>query len=203
MSATLLTIEAAKAAGIPVVENGRYTQALHDVVVAYRAARRSGTANTKTKAEVNLSGAKPWRQKGTGRARAGYKSSPVWVGGGVVFGPKPRDYRKKISKTVKRAALKKAISERIKAGEVYSVDQIEVSAPKTKEFVGHIVGICAVQSVLVVSDAFSENTYLAARNVQGVQLVRSTDVNAEDLLRFKKVIVTNGALKEIAKRILS
>jgi len=85
MSATILTIEAAKAAGVPVVENGRYSQALHDVVVAYRAARRSGSANTKTKAEVNLSGAKPWRQKGTGRARAGYKSSPVWVGGGVVL----------------------------------------------------------------------------------------------------------------------
>ena len=97
MSASILSIDAAKAAGIPVVENGRYTQALHDVVVAYRAARRSGSANTKTKAEVNLSGAKPWRQKGTGRARAGYKSSPVWVGGGVVFGPKPRSYRKNIS----------------------------------------------------------------------------------------------------------
>ena len=106
MSATILTIEAAKSAGVPVVENGRYTQALHDVVVAYRAARRSGSANTKSKADVNLSGAKPWRQKGTGRARAGYKSSPIWVGGGVVFGPKPRDYRKIVSKSVRRAALK-------------------------------------------------------------------------------------------------
>lgn len=203
MSSTILTIDAAKAAGIPVVENGRYTQALHDVVVAYRAARRSGTANTKTKAEVNLSGAKPWRQKGTGRARAGYKSSPVWVGGGVVFGPKPRDYRKKISKTVKRAALKKAISERIKAGEVFSVDRVEVATPKTKEFVSLVNGLCGSHSALVVSDAFSDQTYLAARNVQTVQLVRSADVNAEDLLRFKRVIVTNGALEQIAKRINS
>ena len=201
MSSTILTIDAAKAAGIPVVENGRYTQALHDVVVAYRAARRSGTANTKTKAEVNLSGAKPWRQKGTGRARAGYKSSPVWVGGGVVFGPKPRDYRKNISKTVKRAALKKAISERIKAGEVYSVDRLEVSVPKTKEFVGLVSNLCGSHSALVISDAFSDQTYLAARNVQTVQLVRAADVNAEDLLRFKKVILTNGALEAIAKRI--
>jgi large subunit ribosomal protein L4 len=203
MSSTILTIDAAKAAGIPVVENGRYTQALHDVVVAYRAARRSGTANTKTKAEVNLSGAKPWRQKGTGRARAGYKSSPVWVGGGVVFGPKPRDYRKNISKTVKRAALKKAISERIKAGEVFSVERVEVSAPKTKEFIALVSSLCGSESALVVSQSFSEQTYLAARNVQRVQLIRASDVNAEDLLRFKKVIVTNGALDEIAKRINS
>src|SRR5258708_5967067 len=121
MSATVLTIEAAKAANIDVVENGRYTQAVHDAVVALRAGRRSGSANTKTKAEVNLSGAKPWRQKGTGRARAGYKSSPVWVGGGVVFGPKPRDYSKKVNKKVKRLALRKALSERIKAGAVLGV----------------------------------------------------------------------------------
>jgi large subunit ribosomal protein L4 len=203
MSSMILTIDAAKAAGIPVVENGRYTQALHDVVVAYRAARRSGTANTKSKADVNLSGAKPWRQKGTGRARAGYKSSPVWVGGGVVFGPKPRDYRKKVSKSVRRAALNKAISERIKAGEVFSVDRIEVSAPKTKEFVALVAKLCGSDSALLVSDSFSEQTYMAARNVQGVHLVRSSDVNAEDLLRFKKVVLTTGALEEISKRINS
>jgi large subunit ribosomal protein L4 len=201
MSSTILTIDAAKSAGIPVVENGRYTQALHDVVVAYRAARRSGTANTKSKADVNLSGSKPWRQKGTGRARAGYKSSPIWVGGGVVFGPKPRDYRKKVSKTVKRAALNKAISERIKSGDVFSVERIEVSAPKTKEFVGLVSALCGSDSALLVSDSFSEQTYMAARNVQSVHLVRSCDVNAEDLLRFKKVVVTTGALEEIAKRI--
>jgi large subunit ribosomal protein L4 len=203
MSSTILTIDAAKAVGIPVVENGRYTQALHDVVVAYRAARRSGTANTKSKADVNLSGAKPWRQKGTGRARAGYKSSPVWVGGGVVFGPKPRDYRKNISKTVKRAALKKAISERIKSGEVFTVERVEVSIPKTKDFISLVASLCGSDSALVVSQSFSEHTYLAARNVERVQLVRSSDVNAEDLLRFKKVIVTSGALDEIAKRINS
>ena len=99
MSAKVLTVDAAKEANIALIENGRGTQAMHDAVVAMRAARRSGSANTKTKAEVNLSGAKPWRQKGTGRARAGYKSSPIWRGGGVVFGPKPRDYTKKVSKT--------------------------------------------------------------------------------------------------------
>ena len=203
MSASILTIAAAKAAGIPVVENGRYTQALHDVIVAYRAARRSGSANTKTKAEVNLSGSKPWRQKGTGRARAGYKSSPVWVGGGVVFGPKPRDYRKMISKTVKRAALKKAFSERLKSSSVLSVASVEVALPKTKDFIKLVTGLSGTESVLIVSHSFSEQTYLAARNVQWAHLVRSADVNAEDLLRYKKVIVTTSALEEIAKRINS
>src|SRR5256886_3936000 len=112
MSAEVLTKAAAKEAELEIIENGRGTQAVHDVVVAMRAARRSGSANTKTKAEVDLSGAKPWRQKGTGRARAGYKSSPIWRGGGVVFGPKPRDYSKKISKSVRRLAFRKALSER-------------------------------------------------------------------------------------------
>ena len=203
MSASILTIDGAKAAGIPVVENGRYTQALHDVVVAYRAARRSGTANTKSKADVNLSGAKPWRQKGTGRARAGYKSSPVWVGGGVAFGPKPRDYRKTISKTVKRAALKKAISERIRANEVMTVTALEGSAPKTQDFLTLISPITGTDSALIISNTFTENTYLAARNVSHVHLVRSADVNAEDLLRYKKVVITTAALDEIAKRINS
>src|SRR5437764_7325621 len=112
MSAKVLTVEAAKKANLEVIENGKGTQAVHDVVVAARAARRSGTASTKTKATVNLSGAKPWRQKGTGRARAGYKSSPVWVGGGVAFGPHPRDYSKKVSKSVKKLALRKELNER-------------------------------------------------------------------------------------------
>ena len=173
------------------------------MVDRYRAARRSGTANTKSKADVNLSGAKPWRQKGTGRARAGYKSSPVWVGGGVAFGPKPRDYRKTISKTVKRAALKKAISERIRANEVMTVTALEVSAPKTKDFLTLISPITGTDSALIISNTFTENTYLAARNVSHVHLVRSADVNAEDLLRYKKVVITTAALDEIAKRINS
>src|SRR6202521_6438179 len=135
MSAKVLTAAAAKEARIELIETGRGTQALHDVVVAVRAARRSGSANTKSKADVNLSGAKPWRQKGTGRARAGYKSSPIWRGGGVVFGPKPRDYSKKVSKTVRRLALQKALSERIKAGDVLTLDKFAVTEPKTKAFV--------------------------------------------------------------------
>src|SRR6266404_7863885 len=134
MSATVLTVSDAKKANISVIENGRGTQAVHDVVVAMRANRRSGSANTRTKAEVVASGKKPWRQKGTGRARAGYTSSPIWTGGGVVFGPKPRDYSKKVTKSVKRLALQKALSERIKAGDVLTIDKFVVSELKTKAF---------------------------------------------------------------------
>jgi large subunit ribosomal protein L4 len=201
MAATVLTIDAAKAANIPVVENGKYSQVIHDVVVAYRANRRSGTANTKTKAEVNLSGAKPWRQKGTGRARAGYKSSPVWVGGGVVFGPKPRDYSKKITKQTKRIALCKAISERIKSGDVFVVENFSVSEPKTKLFVKAIQAISPEEKTLVIAAAFDENTYRAARNVQPTLLMTAGEVNAEHLLLFKKIVVTNDALAQIADRI--
>src|SRR6202795_124407 len=135
MSATVLTIAAAKEAKIKVIENGRGTQALHDMVVALRANRRSGTANTKTKAEVAYSGKKPWRQKGTGRARAGYTSSPVWSGGGVAFGPKPRDYSKNVPRSVRRLALLKALSSRIIAGDVLVAEEIKVATPKTKDFV--------------------------------------------------------------------
>src|SRR5579885_1412749 len=120
----------------PLIENGRGTQAVHDVVVAYRAAQRSGTACTKTMGEVAGSGKKPWRQKGTGRARAGSFASPLWRGGGVVFGPKPRDYSKKVTKKTKQLALRKALTERINAGEVTVIDDIKLDSPKTKGFIG-------------------------------------------------------------------
>src|SRR5438552_17827578 len=120
MSARVLTKAAAKEAKIHLIEGGRGTQAVNDVVVAMRSARRSGTANTKTKADVDLSGAKPWRQKGTGRARAGYKSSPIWRGGGVGFRPKPREYSKKIRKSARLLALQKALSESIDAVDALS-----------------------------------------------------------------------------------
>ena len=200
MSATVLTVEAAKAAKIDVIENGKYTQAVHDVVVAMRAARRSGSANTKSKADVNLSGAKPWRQKGTGRARAGYKSSPVWVGGGVAFGPKPRDYSKKVPKSVKRVALRKALSERIKAGDILVVDSFTIQQPKTKQFLVALKALTPETKVLVIGTAFDENTYLAARNIQPAQLVTSADVNTEQLLAYRKIVLTNDALSQLAER---
>lgn len=200
MSATVLTPEAAKQANLELIENGKYTQAVHDVVVASRAARRSGTASVKTKATVNLSGRKPWRQKGTGRARAGYASSPVWVGGGVVFGPHPRDYSKKVSKQVKRIALRKALSARILAGDVLVTDAFAVSEPKTKAFIKLVADSTPEQKVLIISSNFDEATYKAARNVRPTQLVATSDVNTEQLLAFKKIIVTNDALAQLAER---
>ncbi len=201
MSATVLTIDAAKQANLALIENGRGTQAVHDVVVALRANRRSGTANTKTKAEVNLSGAKPWRQKGTGRARAGYKSSPVWVGGGVVFGPKPRDYSKKVTKSVRRLALRKALSARILAGDVLTVENFAIATPKTKEFVAWVKENIGVEKALIVATAFDENTFRAARNVQPTRLISASEVNTEHLLAFKKIVITRDALAKLAERI--
>jgi large subunit ribosomal protein L4 len=201
MSATVLTIAAAKEAKIDVIENGRGTQAVHDVVVAMRANRRSGSANTKTKAEVVYSGKKPWRQKGTGRARAGYTSSPVWTGGGVVFGPKPRDYSKKVPKNVKRLALLKALSSRIVAGDVLVTEEIKVTAAKTKDFVTFLRSRTDVDRVLCISTSFDEATYRAARNIQPVLLNTAAEVNIEQLLGFQKIIVTSEALAELAERL--
>ncbi|HEY2122527.1 MAG TPA: 50S ribosomal protein L4 [Chthoniobacterales bacterium] len=201
MSATVLTIDAAKEAKIDVIENGRGTQALHDVVVALRANRRSGTANTKTKAEVAYSGKKPWRQKGTGRARAGYTSSPVWTGGGVVFGPKPRDYSKNVPKNVKRLALLKALSSRIIAGDVLVAGEIKVAGPKTKEFVAFLKSQTDARKVLVISTQFDDATYKAARNIRPVLLNTASEVNTEQLLAFQKIIVTNEALAKLAERL--
>jgi len=201
MAAKVLTVEAAKAAKIEVVENGKYSQVIHDTVTALRANRRSGTASVKTKATVNGSGAKPWRQKGTGRARAGYKSSPVWTGGGVVFGPHPRDYSKKVAKSVKKLALRKALSERIKAGDVFIVDEFAVKEPKTKQFATAIAKITEEPKTLVVSAAFDKNTYLAARNVQPALLMTASEVNTEQLLNYRKIVITNDGLAQISDRL--
>jgi len=200
VSAKVLTKAAAKEAKIALIDGGRGTQAVHDAVVAMRAARRSGSANTKSKAQVNLSGAKPWRQKGTGRARAGYKSSPIWRGGGVVFGPKPRDYSKKLPKSVRRLAFQKALSERINAGDVLTIDAFAVKEIKTKSFVQLVKKQIDARKILIVSDAFDENTYKSARNVKPVQLATASDVNTEQLLAFEKILVTEKGLEKLAER---
>ena len=119
----------------PVIEDGRGTQAVQDVVVAYQAAQRMGTACTKTMGEVAGTGKKPWRQKGTGRARAGSFASPLWRGGGVVFGPKPRDFGKKVSRQTRQLALRKALSERLRAGDILLLDDLKLESAKTREFV--------------------------------------------------------------------
>src|SRR5262245_59909370 len=203
MSATVFTAEEAKKANIELItdpEKGR--QAVHDVVVALRANRRRGTASTKTKADVNLSGAKPWRQKGTGRARAGYKSSPVWVGGGVAFGPHPRDYSKKIPTKVKALAFRKALSERVLAGDVLLVETFDVKEAKTKQFLALVdeTGSKA-RKTLMVGVTFDDKTYRAARNVKDTLLARAAEVNTVQLVAFEKVIVTKDALATLSERL--
>jgi large subunit ribosomal protein L4 len=203
MAATILTVEAAKAANIEIVqEEWKYRQALHDHVVALQAGRRSGSANTKTRGEVSGSNAKPWRQKGTGRARAGEKRSPIWVGGGVVFGPKPRDYSKKVNKKVRQIALRKAFSERVKSGDVLMVNSFTVPEGKTKSFVQLLTSITPEERTLVIVGEFDDMTLRASRNVQGAWVTRASDANTEDLLYFKKIVVTDDALPQLAQRMV-
>jgi large subunit ribosomal protein L4 len=202
MSATILTADVAKKAKIELITDGKGTQAVHDVVVAMRANRRSGTASVKTKATVNLSGKKPWKQKGTGRARAGYASSPVWSGGGVVHGPHPRSYAKKTPKAVKKLAFRKALSARILSGDVLIVDSFEIREGKTKAFVNLIKGLAGdVRRTLVVAVSFSDSTFLAARNVAGDLLMTAAEVNTENLLAFDKIIITKDALEALGNRL--
>lgn len=203
MATSVLTLESAKAANISVVENGRYSQAVHDVVVAMRANRRSGTACTKTRGEVAGSNKKLYRQKGTGNARAGERRSPTRVGGGVAHGPKPRDYSKKVSKKVKRIAFRKALSERIKMQDVITVPGFSVADGKTKSFAAALQGIVESPKILVIASAFDESTYLAGRNFAGALLMTANEVNTEHLLNYRKIIVTADALETLSRRTAS
>jgi large subunit ribosomal protein L4 len=183
------------------VENGKGTQAVHDTVVAYRAAQRSGTACTKTVGEVSGSNKKPWRQKGTGRARAGSNQSPLWPGGGVVFGPRPRDFSKKVNVRTRQLALRKALSERLKAGDVVVVDDLKLSSPKTKEFLGLINALELDGTTLVVSAGVDKNVQLASRNIPFVTLTTSESLNTYDVLRPSKLLFTRSAFEKIEARL--
>lgn len=199
--ATVFTLEAAQNAQITVLDKPqKASQAVHDTVVAMQAARRSGSANTKTRGELHKPDNKPWRQKGTGRARAGSPNSPLWCGGGVVFGPKPRDYSKKVNQKVKKLALRASLSARIQAGDVLLVPEFSVSDGKTKTFVQQLQSISDTPKTLVIAASFDEKTYLAARNHAAAQLVQAKDVNVEQLLRYQKIILTNDALPVLAQR---
>jgi large subunit ribosomal protein L4 len=187
----------------PLIEDGKGTQAVHDVVVAYQAAQRMGTACTKTMGEVAGSGKKPWRQKGTGRARAGSFASPLWRGGGVVFGPKPRDFSKKVSRKTKQLALRKALSERLRAGDVLVVDDLKLESPKTKEFVGILSALEVKGSTLIVAPAIDKNLTLASRNVPNVELAVSDSLNTYQVLRSDKLLFTRGAFEKVEARLAS
>jgi large subunit ribosomal protein L4 len=202
MKSHLLTLDLAKQANIDIITTGKGTQAVHDVVVAMRANRRSGTASVKTKATVNLSGKKPWKQKGTGRARAGYASSPVWVGGGVSHGPHPRSYAKNVTKGVKKLAFRKALSARVISNDIFVVEAFNVEEPKTKVLIHLLTEIHGgAKRTLVISTDFLKNTFLSARNIQNTLLMSAEEVNTEHLLAFDKIIITQEALSALAQRI--
>ena len=185
-----------------VIETGRGTQAVHDTVVAFMAGQRSGTASAKTMGEVNGSGKKPWRQKGTGRARAGSFASPLWRGGGVVHGPKPRDFSKKVNKKVAKLSLRKALSERLKAGDILVVDEFKLVAPKSKEFAGVLrnLGVDG-GTVLVVVAGADDAIERASRNILGVGLATATTVNTYELLRYDKLVFTKEAFAKVEARL--
>jgi large subunit ribosomal protein L4 len=183
------------------IENGKGTQAVHDAVTAYRAAQRSGTACTKNVGEVSGSNKKPWRQKGTGRARAGSFQSPLWVGGGVVFGPKPRDFSKKVSKKTRSLALRKALSERLKAGDVVVLDDLKLSSPKTKEFLKVINVLELTGTTLVIANPNDKNLALASRNIENVTVTTSDSLNTYDVLRPDKLLFTRSAFEKVEARL--
>jgi large subunit ribosomal protein L4 len=184
----------------PLIEDGKGTQAVHDVVVAYQAAQRMGTACTKNVGEVSGSNKKPWRQKGTGRARAGSHQSPLWVGGGVVFGPRPRDFSKKVSKKTRSLSLRKALSERLKAGDVVLVDDLKLASPKTKDFVGLMSTLELTGTTLIVAPA-DKNLTLASRNIENVTLATSDSLNTYDILRPDKLLFTKSAFEKVEARL--
>src|ERR1019366_1260370 len=185
----------------PLIEDGKGTQAVHDVVVAYQAAQRMGTACTKNVGEVSGSNKKPWRQKGTGRARAGSHQSPLWAGGGVVFGPKPRDFAKKVSKKACALAVRKALSERLKAGDVVVVDDLKLESHKTKEFIGVISALELKGTTLVISSGIDKNLTLASRNLEKVALATSDSLNTYDVLRPDKLLFTKSAFEKVEARL--
>jgi large subunit ribosomal protein L4 len=185
----------------PLVENGKGTQAVHDAVVAYMAAQRMGTACTKNVGDVAGTNKKPWRQKGTGRARAGSFQSPLWRGGGVVFGPKPRDFTKKISHNTKQLALRKAMSERLRAGDVVVVDDLKLSSAKTKELAGVLSALELKGTALIVAHAADVNLMRASRNLAKAALTTSASLCTYDVLRPDKLVFTKNAFEQIEARL--
>jgi len=168
----------------------------YEVVKMQQANRRRGTACTKTRGEISGGGVKPWKQKGTGRARSGSTRSPIWRHGGTVFGPKPRDYSYSVPKKVRREALKSAIRLRLRDGGLRIVDSLDLDEPKTKKAI-EVLKALGLDSALIVTEGENRNLELAVRNLKDYKTVRSVGVNVFDVLRYKGLVMTQGALEKV------
>ena len=174
---------------------------LYQVVKMYHANKRQGTASTKTRGEVSGGGKKPWRQKHTGRARAGSIRSPLWKGGGVVFGPHPREFNYSLSKKIRLGALKSSMNAKLNSEDLVIIDKIHLDNLKTKEF-GKILNNLKIEDkAIIVFDSKEQNISLAARNISFVQTTRTSDLSAYDVLNYKKLILTKAALKGLISRL--
>ena len=170
--------------------------AMHQVVVALLANKRQGTQSAKTRAEVRGGGIKPWRQKGTGRARQGSIRAPQWIKGGVVFAPKPRDYRMSIPKSMRRVAMLSALTSKVQNDEMVVLDSLTLEAPKTKEIVKMLNAFNAKKTLIVTAEA-NETVYKSARNIEGVAVLPVNNNNVYELLKYSKVIMTKDAVSKI------
>jgi large subunit ribosomal protein L4 len=176
------------------------SQAVHDVIVAHQAARRAGTAATLRKGEVAGSNRKPWRQKGTGRARAGLRQSPVWRGGGVAFGPQPRQYNKKVNRKVARLAFRRALSDRIADGGLTIVEALRVAEPKTRRVADLMRTLKIEAPALFVTDTADPDLARAARNVPRLEVVAAKDVNVYQLVRYPRLVVSRAGMEILRAR---
>ena len=169
---------------------------LHQVVVAQLANKRQGTQSAKTRAEVRGGGIKPWRQKGTGRARQGSIRSPQWAGGGIVFAPKPRDYRISLPKSMRRVAMKSALTVKVLENEMIVLESLELDAPKTKAIVSMLKAF-DVKKALIVTAESNNNIYKSGRNVEGIQVMPVNNINVYDLLKYDNLIITKDAVSKL------
>lgn len=185
-----------------VLEAEKGEQAVKDTVVAFLAGLRAGTACTKSRGMVRGGGAKPWRQKGTGRARAGSSRNPIWRGGGTVFGPQAnRNYTKKVNKKVRRLALARVFTEKLASGDVIVVDNAKLDAPKTKGAINFLNAINAGDDALIVVEDYDVNMFLGTQNLPRVEVLTAEVVNVYQILVFKKIVITKSALEMIEKRL--
>lgn len=171
--------------------------AMYEVVKNQLANKRQGTQSAKTRAEVRGGGRKPWKQKGTGRARVGSIRSPLWVGGGIIFAPKPRDYSYTIPKKVRRLALKSAFTSKVNNNELIVLDELKLDAPKTKEMVNILKNLNVDKKALIVMDEKSETVIKSASNIQGVQTALVNTINVYDILKYDKLIITKEAVQKV------